>query len=427
MAGSEFHLFPRLPSEIQLMIWECASAVERIVPILPGLGHLSPITHQTLRVPPILHACANSRQVGLKYYNLSFHPRLYINRDYDHLMLHIFFPDSIIDSNLYDQPEAEFNWKAAPPRLAVFLDDISFYQSEYEIPSRGSSHPRDPTCGPSFHPFSWDFMRSIARYFDYTDPTTLTQLTLLVLPPLTARPNPMAHRLDFASGPVFEDMTSFHAAEFRARKNRDEPELPPLVLRHAAVSPFPTPFPTPSQPPAYYASLKYGFEPTPRDIDNTPHVWWAGGYALSSPTDVLTRQYRLSDDQKRFEAIQNDINLVSHPFSHGNHVGLGPHVVWDHQPHYCGNGAVAARRVYHYQGIPRLLWADRGKEKRPVKGRESWSSSDDEREEQDPAGPRWNTLRFNGLFFWRIGRLAKTPKGWESPESSESTESPLMY
>ena len=178
IAGSEFHTFPRLPSEIQTMIWESACAVERIVPILSGLGHLSPITHQTLRVPPVLHACANSRQVGLQHYNLSFHPHLYINREYDHLMLHIFFPFQVIGSDLYRQLEAGLNWEAAPRWLAVFLDDISFCQSEYEPPEPGSSLLRGPTSGPSFHPFSEEFMWSIASYPgpDFNHPVPISEL-----------------------------------------------------------------------------------------------------------------------------------------------------------------------------------------------------------------------------------------------------------
>lgn len=97
----EFTVFARLPAEIRLMIWEQACQIERIIPILPGVGHLFPITHPMLAIPPVLHVCADSRRVGLKLYILSFHPRLYTNRDRDQLMVHVFFPQQTIDSNLY--------------------------------------------------------------------------------------------------------------------------------------------------------------------------------------------------------------------------------------------------------------------------------------------------------------------------------------
>ncbi|KAK0618894.1 hypothetical protein B0T14DRAFT_565801 [Immersiella caudata] len=417
MAGSKFHAFPRLPSEIQIMIWESACTVERIVPILPGLGHLSPITHQTLRVPPILHVCTNSREIGLRHYNLSFHPRLYINRDYDQLMLHIFSPFKTIDCSLYKLPEASFNWEKAPRRLAVFLDDASFHQSRHEGLSWANY---SPTSGPSFRPFSDEFMWSVDSYpGNFKGPVRISELTLLVLPPLTVRPNPMAHRLDLASGPVLNSMSSFLNAELRTRAEEagdPPPPMPRVILRHALLSPFPTPFPKPCHSPAHYADLKYGTKLTPDDIANPSPAFTL----LRPPAGIPIRHYRLLPKQYRMSAIQRDIDLLSHPFSHGDRVGLGPYIVWNRESYRCGNGARTAALAFHYRGIPRLFWMSAEEEERRVKcdqfrawqrvmrdrgelgEKEGAGDSGDEEGYEYLTGPRWDTLRFNGLYFWGL-------------------------
>lgn len=63
----DFPHFVKLPREIQYRIWEMLAEEPRVVPVntKTNSGLYSPI-------PPILHACSESRAVGLKHYTLAF-------------------------------------------------------------------------------------------------------------------------------------------------------------------------------------------------------------------------------------------------------------------------------------------------------------------------------------------------------------------
>lgn len=78
-----FHLFPRLPTEIRLMIWEFSIVKRTIIANyegerfqLAGKDITDPLPHSlrntTPLIPPILHVNREAREVGLKYYELAY-------------------------------------------------------------------------------------------------------------------------------------------------------------------------------------------------------------------------------------------------------------------------------------------------------------------------------------------------------------------
>ncbi|KAE9363859.1 hypothetical protein N431DRAFT_521216 [Stipitochalara longipes BDJ] len=68
-----FHLFPRLPEELQIEIWKCATQTQRIISIerlhfsYEAYFHHHHATHNP---PAMLHACHLSRLVGLENYQI---------------------------------------------------------------------------------------------------------------------------------------------------------------------------------------------------------------------------------------------------------------------------------------------------------------------------------------------------------------------
>lgn len=100
-----FTLFPKLPSELQLMIWDHAAAGrgERHIIITSADEKLESLdTHGdhhvlhkaqavAVNLPPLLHTCFQSRALALKHYTLSFetslkHP-VYFDYDKDKLVM----------------------------------------------------------------------------------------------------------------------------------------------------------------------------------------------------------------------------------------------------------------------------------------------------------------------------------------------------
>lgn len=83
-----FHPFPRLPLELRTMIWNFGARQVRVVEIglidakYKGIGSVQRLTSKTL-VSGMLHACAASREMGVKRYEkIIFHgifTRSYIN------------------------------------------------------------------------------------------------------------------------------------------------------------------------------------------------------------------------------------------------------------------------------------------------------------------------------------------------------------
>jgi hypothetical protein len=76
----EFNLFPKLPPELQIMIWEIAASSPRVLKITGEKLHPTEWTRTVAQytinslhqIPPILHVTSASRQVALKLYTPAF-------------------------------------------------------------------------------------------------------------------------------------------------------------------------------------------------------------------------------------------------------------------------------------------------------------------------------------------------------------------
>ncbi|KAL2016428.1 hypothetical protein VTK56DRAFT_3515 [Thermocarpiscus australiensis] len=338
---SSFSLFPSLPNELRFQIWEWACCTERVIPILPGKGHLSPVTHPALAVPPVLHVCTESRSVGLSHYNRSFHPQVYVNPNYDLLLMHVCFPHQKIDGRLYRDG---FDWSAAPKTLAVFLDDISFSDADDAVESWMWERPEfaDMYCrtwrGPTpqrerLVPFSQDFLWSlVSKPFSAAK---FREMTLLVLPPLTARPNPVAQRIELVEGSsgaqelvragrFFTDELALRAREHARRwpmdatANWSERAVPRVRVRFATCTPW--------------------------DSD--------GGDASTGAGEDL--KFEDGVDAKLVHKTRMEAQEMKQPFCADQ--GLGPHVIFRKHPWRCGAGA--QRNPYCYRATMEMLWPE---------------------------------------------------------------------
>ncbi|KAK0719099.1 hypothetical protein B0H67DRAFT_147624 [Lasiosphaeris hirsuta] len=405
----QFTLFPCLPIEIRLIVWEQVCTEERIIPLLPGLAHLFPITHPTLAVPPVLHACSQSRRIALSHYNLSFHPQVYTNPDHDRLMLHVFFPLELIDFSLYHPPMTNFNWDEAPRRLAVFLDDISFHQSDDDL--FNDVWQTEP--GPwrkRLQPFTASFARSLRSHFTTWRPE---EITLLILPPLTARPNPTMHRINLVEGtPALSDLGDFLMRQLRDRTHDiphpgyDDNEAdstwisPPVRVRHATCSPWPlTPDMDPAamrerHPAAYYADLEFGNKP----VLSGPELQMRFG---RPPSPFYT-----GSRKDRIRGIRKDLKLLRAPFS--LNTGLGSNVLWEEERYGCGT-SIMIRGVI-YKGTRQPIWWDGDQEELA-----KWI---------DPGSPDFDFGRFNFEFdfdaFLKDFESGKVSDPWDMNEDGET-------
>ncbi|KAK1750384.1 hypothetical protein QBC47DRAFT_393990 [Echria macrotheca] len=322
-----FHFFPRLPAELRQQIWQEACDVERIIPILPGLGHLSPITHRSLAAPPLLHACAESRAIGLRNYDLAFHPQLYTNRnrDRDMILYHIFSPHQKIDDSLYfcGRPR-KFQWSQAPHRVAVFLDDCGWNLeplTRYDMP-----------------PVSYDnsFLRSLSWLTE-----TLRELVVLVLPPLTARPNPVAHRIELVPGvPRLQNVDGFDSQSLTRRTRSNEflgtghHEIEATVsVRFATCTPWPE-----EEIPVNGTMLT-----APKVASRTKKNIRSGAYKNTRKLHDQVKRSQLKDVKELRSFFNED-------------VGLGPHFYWRPKRWGCGTGRIA--QPYQWEANPVSLWAD---------------------------------------------------------------------
>ena len=423
LAGSgldaEFHLFPKLPTELRLQIWGLACEEERVVPLLPGVGHLGPVTHKHLAVPPILHACAEARSVGLRHYDLSFHPQVYLNRDRDIVMHHICYPRELIKSGLYglqldgiddddDGPtyirrEDYFKQSAAPSRLAVFLDDISFEPNltsdSFWDTDPDSRHTRtwsgvnsgNTPHKPRLLPFGVDFLWSLRTHFP-AGRADLGELVLLVLPPLTARPNPVAQHLELVGGGVkmqsdaggqrdlagplseathfFNQELQLRAAEIGTNRSAEEHWAPPRVsIRFATCTP------------------------------------WPKADGVGPQVDPVDRVARLGMPEARGAVLQ-EMERFKKPFFED--LGLGPHVMWRQFHHWCGTGRMQS--PYDYEATAAPVWPEEiltmpeNQKNSPPKGVLD-SDEEEEGEGEKKVTKKWYkeriaTYRYNGICRW---------------------------
>ncbi|KAM7184169.1 hypothetical protein V8F33_013142 [Rhypophila sp. PSN 637] len=64
---TEFHLFPYLPVELQMMVWEMAPVTRRSIRItMIGLDIVTPADDKNKKSHPLLYVCHLSRQIALK-------------------------------------------------------------------------------------------------------------------------------------------------------------------------------------------------------------------------------------------------------------------------------------------------------------------------------------------------------------------------
>lgn len=102
-----FHLFPLLPTELRLKIWQLVLCTPRAVTITvqkapfhrrtPEIPRIVKSFSSDPPVPPLMHACSESRLEALPFYTQSFitaKSRTYISFDFD--VLHM--ADSVITS-----------------------------------------------------------------------------------------------------------------------------------------------------------------------------------------------------------------------------------------------------------------------------------------------------------------------------------------
>ena len=76
--------------------------------------------------------------MGLTHYSLALHPRLYLNRSHDQLVLHFTFSPQV-DPRMYFSAKAGFDWSAGPDRVAILLSPPGSYnkQRDYAWRRRG--------------------------------------------------------------------------------------------------------------------------------------------------------------------------------------------------------------------------------------------------------------------------------------------------
>ncbi|CZT10159.1 uncharacterized protein RCO7_03250 [Rhynchosporium graminicola] len=107
-----FTVFAELSKEIQLMIWNSAADLPRAVVIDYKEGHLYRLQNPS-KVPAILHACADSRSVGLTYFDLSFKHEIsgfpsYINWKVDTLVFPRAFTLFTLFANVKEEERFNF-------------------------------------------------------------------------------------------------------------------------------------------------------------------------------------------------------------------------------------------------------------------------------------------------------------------------------
>lgn len=146
-----FHFFPKLPTEIRTRIWQMTIEEGRIVEIYS-------VTNKGLRapIPPILHACAESRVIGLKNYELAFSgginercpARIFFNFHYDTLYFHTHWNYNV-----------EGYWGCTASIQSLVTNDIQRVQSVcFDIKTNGCVPTGHRDHGPRL--CGWDSLRS---------------------------------------------------------------------------------------------------------------------------------------------------------------------------------------------------------------------------------------------------------------------------
>ncbi|KAI1768681.1 hypothetical protein GGR53DRAFT_476580 [Hypoxylon sp. FL1150] len=228
-----FPVFNLLIVEIRLAIWIEVCSERRVLPLLPGEGFLSPISR--VAVPAVLQVCRESRREGLRHYRLDLHENVYFNPRSDIIMLHVEYPRQRIDPDLYRDKPFDFS---VVRTIAVVLEEVGVHSSLGVSKSTQStgldSHLDRPQV--QWKRFGDDFVRDI-RGLMKSSLTSLKEIVLLALPPLTARPNLVSQRITIVEGAPkhLEAETymteSFHQRAVEVQKmDTAEPALAGLTL-----------------------------------------------------------------------------------------------------------------------------------------------------------------------------------------------------
>jgi hypothetical protein len=106
-----FTLFPSLPEELQLKIWELSLEPRAISISSAAFSNMQHLIHGTYKIPAILHACTFSRELGLQHYQkLLVKPLLreiYVDRSRDTLQFLSIDALCMFTGNVYDEHQAD--------------------------------------------------------------------------------------------------------------------------------------------------------------------------------------------------------------------------------------------------------------------------------------------------------------------------------
>lgn len=157
--GPTFHLFLKLPREIQLNVWRLACNVERVV-VINHHDSILLCSHVPLSgAPAILHACRDSRNEGLKVYEgiygINYRGKVWINFSTDIIYAHEYaFRDYGSKYSTFASPNIFSKLRKFAVDCHVYMEDsskvIGFFQKfpniEWLILVKNKTQKDDPNC-----------------------------------------------------------------------------------------------------------------------------------------------------------------------------------------------------------------------------------------------------------------------------------------
>lgn len=194
-------------------------------------------------------------------------------------------------------------------------------------------------------------------------PKRLEELTVLVLPPLTARPNPIVHRLDIVDeclhAGTTKEMERFLADQLRERAEAtiNRGRTPNTMwnplgvrVRYATCSLWP------SNPwhgsPENHAARSAEFY-----VERKCYKDSKLKLNEANPAGSLFNFRDLYCGKQALQAIQKDMEALSRPFCRD--IGLGPHLLWESSNRgRCGTGRAESGIVYRVAS--HWLWTKGG-------------------------------------------------------------------
>ena len=237
------------------------------------------------------------------------------------------------------------------------LDDISFQKDPADAQANSNANAVEQNR--PLKPFSKGFLWSLAMY----RPKRLEELTVLVLPPLTARPNPIVHRLDIVDeclhAGTTKEMERFLADQLRERAEAtiNRGRTPNTMwnplgvrVRYATCSLWP------SNPwhgsPENHAARSAEFY-----VERKCYKDSKLKLNEANPAGSLFNFRDLYCGKQALQAIQKDMEALSRPFCRD--IGLGPHLLWESSNRgRCGTGRAESGIVYRVAS--HWLWTKGG-------------------------------------------------------------------